>query len=201
MQENQSLKLLIKDTAGNTIYLDAIETPNDTPVLEYAFSYRIKEQPYIVAGVSYSEDYRDVNYPHINWDRYYTTLTYQCDPNYNCTFNKKLSGFFGSGGDLVNYDSNEILNPYLYKNKSAIEDALASHLFHAWLDGAQVNGYTIKDTELGTSSGYEQDTTDYLRKGNGFIVTDVSSGWLKVHCTNGNQERDGWIRCQDTNLC
>ena len=90
VQENQILKLFIEDISGNKIDLDTIEIPNDIPELDYSFTRSIRGQPHIIAGISYDEDYRDVNQPHVNWHRYYTVLIYSCDSNYHCTYNSKL---------------------------------------------------------------------------------------------------------------
>lgn len=154
IKEDQSLKLFIEDITGKKIDLDTIEIPNDIPELDYAFTHSIHGQPHIIAGISYNEDYRDVNQPHVNWNKYYTVLIYPCDSNYHCTYNSELSHFFGSGGDLVNYDTNELLSTYLYKNKSIVKKGLESDLFLNRLSGRQTNGHTIKMTTVKNDSFY-----------------------------------------------
>ena len=143
IKKDQSLKLFIEDISGTKIDLDTIEVPNDIPKLEYAFFYNIDEQPYIFSAISYSEDYRDANHPYINYESFYLANVYKCDSNYRCSYDDKLSNFFGSGGDLVNYDTNEVLSTYLYKNQSTVKKGLESDLFRNRLSGRQTNGYIV----------------------------------------------------------
>lgn len=201
IKENQSLKLSIDDILGNKIDLDTIEIPNDIPELDYSFTRSIRGQPHIIAGISYDEDYRDVNQPHVNWHRYYTVLIYSCDSNYHCTYNSKLSNFFGSGGDLVNYETNEVLSTYLYKNQSIVEKGLESDLFRNRLSSKQTNGYTTSTATVKYDSFYDGNNTDYLSVGSKFNVIDASSGWLEISYNKDDQELQGYIRCEDTNLC
>ena len=201
IQEDQSLKLFIEDSTGNKIDLDTIEIPNDVPELDYAFTHSINGQPHIIAGISYDEDYRDFDQPYINWHRQYTVLIYPCDSNYHCTYNSKLSNFFGSGGDLVNYDTNEVLSTYLYKNESIVKKGLESDFFRNRLSGRQTNGYTINTTTVKDDSLYDGKNTDYLSVGTKFKVTDASSGWLEISYKKDDQELQGYIWCEDTNLC
>lgn len=201
IQEDQSLKLFIEDSTGNKIDLDTIEIPNDVPELDYAFTHSINGQPHIIAGISYDEDYRDFDQPYINWHRQYTVLIYPCDSNYHCTYNSKLSNFFGSGGDLVNYDTNEVLSTYLYKNQSIVKKGLESDLFRNWLNDNQTNGYAINTTTVTYSLLLDEKHTDYLSVGTKFLVTDASSGWLEITYNKDDQELQGYIKCEDTNLC
>ena len=201
IQEDQSLKLFIEDSTGNKIDLDTIEIPNDVPELDYAFTHSINGQPHIIAGISYDEDYRDFDQPYINWHRQYTVLIYPCDSNYHCTYNSKLSNFFGSGGDLVNYDTNEVLSTYLYKNESIVKKGLESDFFRNRLSGRQTNGHTINTTTVKDDSLYDGKNTDYLSVGTKFKVTDASSGWLEISYKKDDQELQGYIWCEDTNLC
>ena len=201
IQEDQSLKLFIEDSTGNKIDLDTIEIPNDVPELDYAFTHSINGQPHIIAGISYDEDYRDFDQPYINWHRQYTVLIYPCDSNYHCTYDIELSDFFGSGGDLVNYDTNEVLSTYLYKNESIVKKGLESDLFHNWLNDNQTNGYAINTTTVTYSLLLDEKHTDYLSVGTKFLVTDASSGWLEITYNKDDQELQGYIKCEDTNLC
>ncbi len=201
IKKDQSLKLFIEDISGTKIDLDTIEVPNDIPKLEYAFFYNIDEQPYIFSAISYSEDYRDANHPYINYESFYLANVYKCDSNYRCSYDDKLSNFFGSGGDLVNYDTNEVLSTYLYKNQSTVKKGLESDLFRNRLSGRQTNGYTINTTTVKDDSLYDGKNTDYLSVGTKFKVTDASSGWLEISYKKDDQELQGYIWCEDTNLC
>ncbi len=200
IKEDQSLKLFIENSSGSKISFDTIEVPNDIPKLEFAFSHSIKGKQYILVGISYNEDYRDEDHPYINYSKYYSTLAYKCDSKYQCDFDEKISHFFGSGGDLLNNNTNEKLNTYLYKTEGDVKKSLKSGLFNDWLNNTLTNGHVIKKTILNDIPSYT-DTAIYLITGVNFIVTEVSSGWLKINCIKNNQKIDGWIKCQDTNLC
>lgn len=200
--EDRSLKLQIENSNGNKINFDTIEVPNDIPKLEFAFSHNIKGRQYILVGISYSEDYRDKDHSYINYLKYYSTLAYKCDSKYRCVFDEKISTFFGSGGDLLNNNTNEKLNTYIYKTEENVKKALKSDFFNSWLNNTLINGHIIKKTILNDIPGYTGTDTDvYLTTGLNFIVTDVSSGWLKINYIKNNHKIDGWIKCRDTNLC
>lgn len=201
IKEDQSLKLFIEDISGNKIDLDIIEVPNDIPKLEYAFFRNIDGQSYIFSAISYSEDYRDANHPYINYESFYLANVYKCDSDYRCSYDKKLSNFFGIGGDLVNYDTNEVLSTYLYKNQSIVEKGIESNLFRNRLSGRQTNGYTTNTATVKYDSFYDENNTDYLSVGSKFNVIDASSGWLEISYNKYDQELKGYIRCEDTNLC
>lgn len=198
--EDSSLKLQIENSNSNKINFDTIEVPNDIPELEFAFSHNIKGRQYILVGISYNEDYRDEDQSYINYLKYHSTLAYKCDSKYRCIFDEEISPFFGSGGDLLNNNTYEKLNTYLYKTEEDVKKSLKSDLFNNWLNNIPTNGHTIKKTLLNNSPSYI-DTDVYLITGLNFTVTEVSSGWLRINYTKNNHKIDGWIKCQDTNLC
>lgn len=200
--EDKSLKLQIENSNGNKINFDTIEVPNDIPKLEFAFSQNIKGRQYVLVGISYNEDYRDEDHSYINYSKYYSTLAYKCNSKYRCVFDEKISPFFGSGGDLLNNNTNEKLNIYLYKTEEDVKKALDSDFFNNWLNNTPTNGHIIKKTILNDIPSYTDTDADiYLIAGLNFIVTEVSSGWLKINYIKNNHKIDGWIKCRDTNLC
>ncbi len=198
---NDSLKIVLQKENSNLIELDNITIPNDVPKLNFGFTDYVNNIPYVIVGISYNENYRNYEKPNINWAKYYMTMIYRCNENYECKYDDKLSMFFGSGGDLVNYDNNQLLSTYIYKDKSVIQKALKSPFFNKWSEKKQINGYTIQKTMINNEPFYDRSNSEFLNKNTKFVVIDSESDFLYINYMKKNKNLRGWIKCKDTNLC
>lgn len=195
-------KLLIyqSDCINKTHLLDEFQVPNDIPKFDFVFQEFIKNKKYIILSISYNDNYRDIDNK-INYaDRYHLIYAYQCEEK--CKFDSKLSGFWGSGGDLIDIYTDKIVYIFPYANEQSTKDALKSNLFNKWFYNKNMKGKILKKTYINEDSKFSLSHVGYLIKGDQFIIKDISSKWLNIIYTNKKGNKIiGWIDCNDTDVC
>ena len=198
--KNNSLFLYYSDCKGKQKLIDNFEIPNGTPNVNFISQEIVNNKKYILLSTSYSENYRDIH-DKIGYLNGYNIINfYEC--NSPCKLNSRISDYFGSGGDMENLTTGEIVHTFPYKNLSQIRAELKSKLFQEWIQNKLIKGEVTKKTNINEVSNYTVDRLGYLVIGDQFKVKDISSGWLNIIYTNKNgHTTTGWIICKDTNLC
>lgn len=198
--KNDLLLIYKSDCKKEKYLLDTFQVPNDIPKIDFIFQENISNKKYIFLSVSYSDSYRDENNK-INYaDRYHLNYVYKCEKK--CKFDKKISNFFGNGGDLVDIYTNKKIYIFPYASEESIKNELKSSLFKNWISNKKIQGKVLKKTYINESSQFSFSHLGYLIKNDNFIIKDVSSKWLNISYTNKNGNKiTGWIACNDTNIC
>ena len=198
--KNDLLLVYKSDCKKEKYLLDTFQVPNDIPKIDFVFQEEISNKKNIFFSISYSDSYRDVNNKTNYADTYHLNYVYQCETQ--CKFNKKISNFFGNGGDLINIYTNKIIYKFPYSSEKSIKNELKSSLFKKWIYNKKIQGKVIKKTYINENSQFSFSHLGYLIKNDEFTVKDISSKWLNISYTNKNGNKiTGWIACNDTNIC
>jgi len=198
--KNDLLLIYKSDCKKGKVLLDKFQVPNDIPKLDYVFEEEINNKKYIFLSISYNDSYRD-EHNKINYaDKYHLNYVYQCEKE--CKFDKKLSNFFGNGGDLVDINTDKKVYVFPYSTEQSIKDELKSNLFKNWFYNKKMKGVVLKKTYINNDKNSLFNHFGYLIKDDKFVVEDISSKWLNIIYINKNGKKiTGWIDCNDTNVC
>lgn len=198
--KNDLLLIYKSDCKKGKFLLDKFQVPNDIPKLDYVFEEEINNKKYIFLSISYNDSYRGENNK-INYaDKYHLNYVYQCEKE--CKFDKKLSNFFGNGGDLIDIDTDKKVYIFPYSSEQSIKNELKSNLFKNWSNNQLKSGIVKNKTEIYREAGLNSEKSGYLISGDKFSISGVYSRWLNISYINKNHKMiTGWIRCEDTNIC
>ncbi|WP_166171979.1 hypothetical protein [Acinetobacter sp. SA01] len=196
------LDVYISDCGKKINKMDSYEVPANDLKIDYIFSNNFKDKYNIFLGISYSEDYRDPLNRFNYLNKYYMIRAYECNKNNFCKENEKLSNFFGSGGDIIDYKHKKIIYKFPYYTQSDLKNELNSKLFKDWMNGNLDSGIVLRKTFINDVNNFTPEHIGYLIKGDKFKIKEVSSRWLNIVYTNKNgRTTSGWIACQDTTVC
>ncbi|MGX5699046.1 hypothetical protein ACWKWF_05505 [Acinetobacter kookii] len=196
------LDVYISDCGKKINKMDSYEVPANDLKIDYIFSKNLKYKYNIFLGISYSEDYRDPLNRFNYLNKYYMIRAYECKKKNFCKENEKLSNFFGSGGDIIDYNHKKIIYKFPYSTQSDLKNELNSKLFKDWMNGNLDSGIVIRKTFINDVNNFTPEHIGYLIKGDKFKIKEVSSRWLNIVYTNKNgRTTAGWIACQDTTVC
>lgn len=196
------LDVYISDCGKKINKMDSYEVPANDLKIDYIFSKNLKYKYNIFLGISYSEDYRDPLNRFNYLNKYYMIRAYECKKNNFCKENEKLSNFFGSGGDIIDYKHKKIIYKFPYSTQSDLKNELNSKLFKDWMNGNLDSGIVLRKTFINDVNNFTPEHIGYLIKGDKFKIKEVSSRWLNIVYTNKNgRTTAGWIACQDTTVC
>lgn len=197
--KDENLFFKINNCKDKNKLIDKIEFPSGSPSINFVSQEVVNNRNYIVLSMSYPENYRDFT-NRFGYSSYNVVNVYECGEK--CTINNKISNFFGSGGDVINLELNEIVYKFPYSNLCSIKNVLRSKLFNDWYLNKAINGEVINKTFINDVSNYTVDHLGYLVKGDKFLINNISAGWLDIIYKNKKgQTITGWILCTDTNLC
>lgn len=176
--------------------------PSNDLRIDYIFFQNLKNKYNIFLGISYTEDYRDPLNRFNYLNRYYIIRVYECNKNNFCNEDEKLSNFFGSGGDIIDYKNKKIIYKFPYSTEVELKNELSSKLFKDWMNGKLDSGIVLRKTFINEVNNFTPEHVGYLIKGNKFKIKEVTSRWLNiVYLTKNGRKISGWIACQDTTVC
>lgn len=177
----------------------SIDPINDNPAqLNFIIKSKINNRNYILISTKDNRiSYRDSR---MDYDMYSIFYAYDCTNK--CTYDNKISNFFGNGGNVISSENDEILFNYIYDKKENVLKDLNSKLFKKWYSGNLKDGEVINKTTISDVSNYNPDAKAYLIKGDKFKIKDISSRWINIVYKNPRGKLiEGWIQCKDTNIC
>ena len=198
--DNEILTLYAGGCNGDVKLIDRIEYPSKISKINFIFGQEISMKNYIFVSVAYPEDYRDEK-NRLNYKGDYNLINvYEC--NKSCKISNLFSNYFGSGADIADLNSGRIIYSFPFKTEKSIKNEINSKLFNQWISGKINSGIVWKKTNINDFNNFSLDRIGYLVKGDRFKVTDISANWIKVIYTNkSGSTTEGWINCNDTNLC
>ncbi len=86
---------------------------------------------------------------------------YECNKNNFCKENEKLSNFFGSGGDIIDYKHKKIIiYKFPYSTQSDLKNELNSKLFKDWMNGNLDSGIVLRKTFINDVKILPQNISD-----------------------------------------
>lgn len=181
--------------------IDKVETPNDIPTVEWILKQSIDNKNYLIVMTSFHESLRDEkNY--LDYTKFYLPMIYICNKDLCSSEDGKLNTFISSGGDIKNFKTNSFIEKYPYSSKNTLQRDLSSLWFNDWLNDSKLTGYTIRKTVLKADSNGLSATQQYLNNNAKFIVDNIEARKLHINVIGKNgQKIQGWIKCEDTNLC
>ena len=119
-------------------------------------------------GVSYGSDYFSVMVFHIEGN--------------NLNFDKKLTDYFGSGADVVNYrdEGGTPVHTYPYKTRSVIISELKSEMYRHWTSDVLPELAVLHKAFIYSSMNVATPTKIYLIRGDKVRQESISAGWISV---------------------
>ncbi|EPM52433.1 hypothetical protein [Pseudomonas syringae] len=141
-------------------------------------------------GVSYGSDY-------------FSVMAFQKVSN-GYELDKKITGYFGSGADVVlrSEDSDKPLYTYPYKKRDAIIAKIASDSYSSWLKGKSLELEVVEKTPIYSSAAIAHKTKMYLVRGDKVNQEVVSAGWISIAYKSAKgKEIRGWVLCESVNGC
>ncbi|WXL25716.1 hypothetical protein WG219_20865 [Ectopseudomonas mendocina] len=141
-------------------------------------------------GISYNSDF-------------FTVSVFDEKTEMEYSLNKKLSDFFGSGGDVATQEDSDFIDySYPYKTKRAIEETLMSRGFKNWSLNKPSKAKVIDKVFIYEYPSIADKTPKYLIQNDIIVVNDQASGWLKIsYKTARSGIIEGWIPCSKTEIC
>lgn len=198
--QNEMLSLYLGNCNQKNFLIDEIEVPNDTPKVNFIYEEIIQNKKYIVLSVTYSENFRDIQNRFNYSDDYYITNVYEC--NNECKLNLRLTNYFGSGGDMMDLNTDNIVYRFPYKTVGAVNAEIKSLKFNKWFNKELESGKVVHTTFINNANTFTPDHLGYLIQGDKFIIKNISSNWLYITYTNNKDTTTtGWIDCNDTDVC
>jgi hypothetical protein len=139
-------------------------------------------------GVKYSGDY-------------YTVQVYRASSE-GYTKDKRLSSYFGYGGDVLADDYRNFLYVFPYKDQAAIFDKLNSKSYKSWNSGSPVELVINQKTLIYSSPVLADITHMYLVTGDKIRQEGVQGGWISiVYRSKKGKDIRGWIQCSNAGGC
>lgn len=138
----------------------------------------------------------------MNWSNYFNVIVFSY-LNGKLTKDKKLTSYFGSGGDIINPNgTNGITYYFPYNKKERILQTVSKPEFDAWMKGQDVK-LKIK----GKSYFFPEPlpinrAKSYLVEGDVVLRKKHESGWdYVVYKSTKGREYSGWMPCSLTGSC
>lgn len=209
-------KLFFVDKVDDTIGDDVIAVFfDDNKGLKYFVDYlpylsskgEIRDSFYLNTGnltskyfvVQESKIYSDTG---MNWSNYFNVIVFSY-LNGKLTKDRKLTSYFGSGGDIINPNgTNGITYYFPYNKKERILQTVSKPEFDAWMKGQDVK-LKIK----GKSYFFPEPlpinrAKSYLVEGDVVLRKKHESGWdYVVYKSTKGREYSGWMPCSLTGSC
>lgn len=141
-------------------------------------------------GVTYGSDYFSVMVFHKVGEDY--------------SADKELTGYFGSGADVLSPDENEDKRIYTYPYKA--RDVIVSHLssknYRSWASGGLLDLVVNRKTFIYSLMSPASVTKMYLIKGDKVKQEAISAGWVSIlYTTAKKKEIRGWVPCESVDGC
>lgn len=141
-------------------------------------------------GVTYGSDYFSVMAFH------------KVDEGYSS--DKELTGYFGSGADVLSQDEDEDkrIYTYPYKTRDLVVGQLLSKNYLSWAGGGLLDLIVNKKTFLYSLMSPASITKMYLIKGDKVKQEAISAGWISIlYTTAKKKEIRGWVPCENVDGC
>ncbi|WGE53806.1 hypothetical protein [Actinobacillus equuli] len=208
LKGESNIEIIQKNKQGEDRLLLKLPYLAEHPKISSFFITKIKDRgDYLIVSTKIQPSFNATGVPYV--DDYFIYYLFRLnDKTYE--FDKKLSDYFGQGGDI--YDLNDIndentlypkiIYSYPFKTKLDIDNEINSSLFKKWNKRQIKNGVVVKKTLLQDVPNYVQNEKRYLIKGDGFQIKSISAKWLEIIYKNSKgNEYIGWILCKDTSVC
>jgi hypothetical protein len=141
-------------------------------------------------GVSYGSDYFSVMVFNRENNKFY--------------FDTQLTGYFGSGADVVKHGdvSDTPIYIYPYKTQDSILGRLKSQKYRDWISGASPELSVVRRAIIYSSMTVADPTKMYLIKGDKVTQESVAAGWIYIsYKTAQGKKIQGWMLCEDVGGC
>lgn len=120
------------------------------------------------------------------------------------TSDKKLTGYFGSGADVISSGDNgdKKIYTYPFKTRSAVVSQLSSKSYRGWASENLPELVVNKKTSIYSLQSMASATKMYLIKGDKVKQEAVSAGWISIlYITAKKKEIRGWVPCENVDGC
>jgi hypothetical protein len=141
-------------------------------------------------GAVYGSDYFSVMVFHKIGD------TYSAD--------KVMTGYFGSGADVLASDEDQAKSVYTYpyKTRDLILAQLVSKNYLGWAKGELTDLVINKKTSIYSLTSPASVTKMYLVSGDKVKQESISAGWISIlYITKKGKEIRGWVPCESVDGC